>query len=195
MRRFRFTFCTLAVLAALAVSAAAQDRPEAGASADPPAAMDVGDLWHKVRRQEFTSNDDPLGANKRYLVFAPSIGSKPSTGLNGGFSWNTAFFSGDPDSTHISSLNGGLKFSQKKQTMLGVKLAVFTDDDRWFIQGDNRMSWTSQNTYDLGGGALATSAENLKFDFFRLYETAYRNITPGLFVGAGLNFNTHSNVQ
>ncbi|MBZ5560499.1 MAG: BamA/TamA family outer membrane protein, partial [Acidobacteriia bacterium] len=46
-----------------------------------------------------------------------------------------------------------------------------------------------------GGGALATSAENLKFDFFRLYETAYRNITPGLFVGAGLNFNTHSNVQ
>jgi outer membrane protein assembly factor BamA len=200
MRRFQSVVCAClaaAAMVALGSDAVAQDRPEPESSA-PPAysgtAMDVGDLWHKVRGQEF-AGADTVAPNRRYLVFAPSIGSKPSTGLNGGFSWNTAFFSGDPSSTHISSLNGGLKFSQKKQTMLGVRLNVFTGEDRWFIQGDNRMSWTSQNTYALGGRALATSAENLKFDFFRLYETAYRNVRPGLFVGAGVNFNTHSHVQ
>jgi outer membrane protein assembly factor BamA len=183
------------LVVALAGAASAQDQPEPGTNTDPPALMDVGDLWHKVRKQAFSSNDDSLGPNKRYLVFAPSIGSKPSTGFNGGFSWNSAFFRGDPSNTHISSLTGGFKISQKKQTLVGVKLAVFTDDDRWYILGDNRFNWTSQNTYDLGGSASGASAENLKFDFFRLYEDVYRTVRPGLLVGAGVNINTHSNVQ
>jgi outer membrane protein assembly factor BamA len=176
-------------------TASTQDRAKAAATPapDPPALMDVGDLWHKVRKQDFTA-DEPA-PNKRYLVFAPNIGSKPSTGFNGGFSWNAAFFSGDPSYTHISSLNGGFKVSQKKQTLTGLKVAVFTDDDRWYILGDNRFNWTSQNTYDLGGSAPAVSAENLKFDFFRLYEDVYRRVKPGLLVGAGLNINRHTNVQ
>ena len=85
-----------------------------------------------------------------FLVIAPSIGSKPSTGLTRGFSGNMAFFRGDPETTHISSISGGFKLSQKKQTLGGLKFAMFTQDDRWFIQGDARLSLTSQNTYDLG---------------------------------------------
>jgi len=180
---------------ALSGAASAQDDPNSSGSADSPVAIDAGDLWHKIRGRDSTGGDETVGAHRRYLVFAPSIGSKPSTGLNGGFSGNAAFFSGDPDSTHISSLSGGFKVTQKMQSMLGVKVAVFTDNDRWFIQGEDRVSWTSQNTYSLGGSASASSAENLKFDFFRLYENVYRNIKPGLFIGVGLNFNTHSNVR
>src|SRR5258706_11831255 len=115
MRRVRSAFFACIVVLAAGGPAAAQDRPDAGVPADPPPTMDVGDLWHKVRRQEFSAPDDTLTPNTRYLVFAPNIGSKPSTGFSGGFSWNTAFFSGDPSTTHISSINGGFKLSQKKQ--------------------------------------------------------------------------------
>src|SRR4029077_12874991 len=52
-----------------------------------PPAMDLGDLWRLVRHKDAPSAD----ASKRFLVAAPSIGSKPSTGLNGGLSGNVAF--------------------------------------------------------------------------------------------------------
>ena len=85
---------------------------------------------------------------------APTIASKPSTGLSVGFNSNLAFFSGDPSTTHISSISGGLRVSQKKQVLSGVRFSMFTADDRWFFQGDNRLSWTSLNTYALGADAL-----------------------------------------
>ena len=42
----------------------------------------------------------------------------------------------------MSSLSGGVKVSEKGQTLSGFKLAIFLPDDRWFVQGDNRFSWT-----------------------------------------------------
>jgi len=106
-----------------------------------------------------------------------------------------AFIDGDARTTHISSMSGGLKVSQKGQTLSGFKLAIFAPDDRWFIQGDNRLSWTSQNTYGLGGDTPPADAENLKYDQLRLYETAYRSVAPGLFIGGGININRHTNVR
>ena len=36
---------------------------------------------------------------------------------------------------------------------------------------------------------------NLKYDYFRLNETAYRRIEPGFFVGGGLNVSIHNDVR
>lgn len=177
--------------------AAAQEAADAPAAAESAraagadATLDIGDLWRIVRRKEAQDDD----ARRKFVVFSPSVGSKPSTGLNGGFSGNVAFFAGDPRTTHISSLTGGLKLSQKGQTLSGVRLATFTRDDAWFLQSDNRLSWTSQNTYGLGGFTTRADAENLKYDFFRFYETAYRNVRPGLFVGLGVDVSDHSGVR
>jgi hypothetical protein len=140
-------------------------------------------------------DETPEDATKKFFVLAPSIGSKPSTGLTGGVSGNIAFYLGDPATTRISSISGGLKVSQKKQEIGGVKYATFTNGDRWFFQGDNRLSWTSQNTYGLGGDTLTTNAENVKYDLFRFYGTAYRSVKPGLFIGVGLNVSDHTNVR
>ena len=128
---------------------------------------------------------------------APTIASKPSTGLSAGLNSNLAFFSGDEKTTHISSVSGGLRFSQKKQVLSGIRFTMFTADDRWFIQGDNRLSWTSQNTYGLGADTVAagTGTENVKFNAFKLYETAYRTVRPHLFAGVGINISTHSNIR
>ncbi len=158
---------------------------------DAPHAVDVGDLWRMARHKD----DTPDEARKHFFVLAPSIGSKPSTGLNAGVSGNMAFYLGDPATTRISSLSGGLKVSQKGQTLGGVKFATFTGDDRWFVQGDNRLSWTSQNIYGLGGSTPTDAAKNVKYDLFRFYGTTYRNVKPRLFVGLGLNFSDHTDVR
>jgi hypothetical protein len=165
--------------------------------------LDAGDLWHVLRhgRADPLAGDPgasaPTPARNHFLVAAPTIASKPSTGLSVGLNSNLAFFSGDEKTTHISSVSGGLRFSQKKQVLSGIRFSLFTADDRWFIQGDNRLSWTSQNTYGLGADTLptGTGAENLKFNAFKLYETVFRTVRPHLFAGLGVNYSTHANIR
>src|SRR5471030_1103006 len=160
--------------------------------------LDVGDLWHDVRHQKRVVEDEQLAAAKRrerFFVVAPTIGSKPSTGLSVGLNGNLALFTGDEATTHISSVSGGLRVSQKQQVLSGVRYSMFTADDRWFIAGDNRLQWTSLNTYSLGGDALSTDTENVKYTALRLYEIAYRNVRPHLFIGAGVNVSMHADVR
>jgi len=179
----------LAFTVLASVPASAQEP--SGETPDPPKIIDVGDLWRMVRHKDAPTAE----AGARFVAFAPSLGSKPSTGLNGGISGNVAFFRGDPQTTHISSMTAGLKVSVKDQTLGGIRFSMFTRDDRWFWQGDNRLQWTSLNTYALGASAPQADAENAKFDLFRFYDTAYRNVKPGLFVGLGLNVSAHSNIR
>jgi hypothetical protein len=196
-------FLCVALVAALTVRLRAQDpavvAPQAAAPATPfQPTLDVGDLWRDVRHRSRALEDEQVAAARRresFFVLAPTISSKPSTGLSGGLNGNVAFFRGDENTTHISSLSGGLRFSQKKQVLSGIRFSMFTADDRWFIQGDNRLQWTSLNTYALGAVSLPTGTENVKFDAFRFYETAYRSVRPHLFAGVGINVTSHSNIR
>jgi hypothetical protein len=206
----KFLCLWVVLLAVAAAPARAQDQAgvqpletAAAASGLFQPTLDAGDLWHVLRH----GRADPLagepGASApapgrdHFFVAAPTIASKPSTGLSVGLNSNLAFFSGDEKTTHISSISGGLRFSQKQQVLSGIRFGVFTADDRWFMQGDNRLSWTSQNTYGLGADTTAVSSatENVKFNAVKLYETAYRTVRPHLFAGVGINISTHSNIR
>jgi outer membrane protein assembly factor BamA len=161
--------------------------------------QDVTDLWHKFRPKDPIAEPDtaaPSDDQRRFFVIAPAIGSRPSTGLTLGVNGNLAFFQGgDSQTTHISTVVGGFRVSQKKQVLSNVRFSVFTKDDRWFLQGDNRVNWTSLNTYPLGTDAGTPGSANVRYNFVRLYETAYRTIKPGLFVGGGVNLNARSNIR
>ena len=164
----------------------------------PPATLDVGDLWRAVRHHHLTDVSQRTAspaAGQRFFVVAPTIGSKPTTGLTIGLNGNMAFFAADPASTHISSVSAGFRISQLGQVLSGARFAIFTPHDTWFVQGDNRLSWTSLNTYALGTEPQSAGTVNTKFDQVRLYETAYRRIEPGLFVGIGVNVDAHANVR
>jgi hypothetical protein len=183
--------CLCLAVTVIAAPARAADEEDAPAATPPSAQTDVGDLWRKLRDKEPAAEDQ----RSKVVIVTPSIGSKPSTGLNAGVAGHVAFFLGDPDTTHISTLVGGLKVSTKKQALGNIRFATFSDHDRWFFQGDNRLSRTSQDTYGIGGDTLATDAENMKFNLRRFYETAYRSVKAGLFVGVGLNVSHYSDVR
>ena len=169
-----------------------QDQPDA---THPVQVIDLDDVWHLLRRRQPPRPLVTDAPRQRSLVVAPTIGSKPTTGLTGGLSGNVVFYNGDPASTHLSAVTGGMKVSEKGQVLTGSRVAIFTDDDRWFLMGDNRMSWTSQSLYALGIDAPSSSATASTFDVLRLYDMAYRKIGPGLFVGAGLNVSSHFEVE
>jgi outer membrane protein assembly factor BamA len=189
---------TVLVSAPLLAQRESEDEDKTSQSTEAPAPVafattDIGDLWRWVRHRNVAQAEQALG--RRFVVLAPTIGAKPTTGMTLGFSSNVAFFAGDEVSTHLSTLSGSFRVSQKHQELTNVRYSVFTADDRWFLQGDNRLWWTSQDTYGLGIDAATTSAENVKYNFFRVAETSFRRVRRGLFVGGGLIVNVHDNVR
>ena len=177
------------------VEAQDHDKPNEPAVQLWPTA-DVTDLWHKWRSKDEPAEqgaaDAPREPRRRFRVIAPGIGARPSTGLTLGLNGNLAFYQGNPASTHLSTMIGGFRVTQKKQVLSNVRFAVFTADDQWLLQGDNRLNWTSLDTYELGSESSTDGAANLKFRGIRLIETAYRPIGP-LFVGGGLDL--HANIR
>jgi hypothetical protein len=166
------------------------------APAGPRETIDVFDLIRKIRHRELTEQaqlaaEDP--AHPMY-AFAPVIGYKPSSGGLFGFAGNVAFFRGDPKTTHISSAVAAVTFSSLKQASAAARFGVFTRNDRWKLDGDNRFQWTSQDTFGLGTETTAADKVNLEFDYFRVYETVYRAFRPGVFAGIGFHYSAHTGI-
>jgi len=175
-----------------------RDHPDETAAAQPWPSSDVTDLWHRFRRKDEPAGESenaPHDPERRFSVLAPGLGVRPSTGLTIGLNGNLAFYQGDPSTTHLSTMIGGFRVSQKKQVLSNVRFSIFTADDRWLLQGDNRVNWTSLDTFDLGSDAGTDGAANVKFNVVHLNDTAYLPVRAGVFVGAGLDLDVHANVR
>jgi hypothetical protein len=163
-------------------------------SATPLADTDVGDLVRAIRDKPPPPPPDPH-APHRMFVIAPVIGSKPDTGVSFGGAGNIAQFHGDPDTTHISTSVFSATVSQHGQTLTSARLTIFTKDDGWLIVGDNRFQWTSQDTFGLGTSSAGSDAVDVRYDYFKIYETAYKRLGEGVFAGGGLLVSTRQNIR
>ncbi len=191
--------CLAIVILMMPVAADAQSSPEEGkegqavASAPPEETMDVFDLWRQLRHKE-AHQAESWDYRKPMVAVAPVIGAKPSSGVLVGAAGNVAFYRGDPSTTHISSMVASLTVSTKKQTSLTNRFTMFARDNRWRLDGDHRFQWTSLETYGLGTSADTRTGVLADFDFFRLHHTAFYQLRPALYAGAGLYFDNHTDV-
>jgi len=178
--------------------------PDTGAKAPsqppPPAAavemVDAFDLLRKIRHKTLSPEEEAAASDpsRPMYAFAPVIGYKPSSGVQLGAAGNVALFLGNPETTHISSAVASLTFSSKKQTSATARFSLLARDDRWKLDGDNRLQWTSQDTFGLGTETQPTGEVNMAFNYFRVYETVYRELIRGLFGGVGFHYSAHTSV-
>ena len=175
--------------------------PALAGDTDPPAGetepkeRDLHDLWLLARHKALQggASQSPQ-VDKPLFVLAPSITSKPSTGFTLGVAGNIAFVFGGEPTTHLSSASANLKVSVKGQRTSSMRFGVFLPDDSWFIQGDTRFQWTSLDTHGLST-ASSPAAANLKYDWFRVFQTPYRRVWRRLFIGGGLNVDNHTSIR
>jgi hypothetical protein len=172
--------------------AATGQEPGPEAVAEPT--KDVFDVLREWRHKP--AKAEPEDVRKRLMVAAaPVVAYNPASGLGIGAAGNVAFYRGFPATTSISSVVASLIATSKKQVLFNAKLDVSTADNRWLFHGDNRVYFTSQDTYGLGTSTTPEEAINTKYDSLRFYETAFRRVHRRLYVGAGLLYNRHSNVR
>ena len=181
----------LASSAAWAQTAAAPAESQTTSAAD--SKFDVRDLIRAVLHKP--PPDDKGEQKNRQGTIAPVIGYMPSTALTFGVAGQAAFRRGDPTTTSLSSTVTSLTFSTKRQTSVFARFGLFAEDDRWFVKGDNRFLWTSQDTYGLGTSSAPAGRLNMRYDYFRVSETVYRAIGRRVFGGVGFHFGAHTNVR
>lgn len=198
----RSTAALLTVLCCLPATLPAQTpaTAPAAASQEPAAAppgptTDIFDVVRAWRGKQPDAADAVWDYRQRMVAFAPVIGSKPSAGLLLGAAGNIAFYRGDPASTSISSVVASVTFSSKGQTAITDRFTMFGNNDRWRLDADHRFQWTSLDVYELGTSADTRTGVLAKFDFFRLHHTAFYQLRPDLFAGAGLYYDNHTSVK
>ena len=164
------------------------------AQPQPESQTDVFDLLRSLRNKP-QPDESSRDYRTKMKAFAPVIGYKPTSGLMVGAAGNIASYYGDPATTHISSAVLSATFSQKKQTAISLRFKRFNGGNRWLFEGDNRAQWTSQDSYGLGSSTLPEDQVNAKYNFFRVYETAYFSVHPRVFAGLGLHYNAHTDIR
>jgi outer membrane protein assembly factor BamA len=199
-------FLPLAVMVLAASQATAQSsgptlsppesqRAAAGGTSQVPDTgemVDVSDLIRKLRNRPAETDVDHT---RPMRAIAPVIGAKPSSGVIVGVAGNVGFFRGDPATTRISSAVASATVTSKKQAGVNAHTMMFGRDDRWLVELDDRFQWTSQETFGLGTSTARAEGEDVRFNFFRLYQTAYLQVRRNLFAGGGLHFDGRTDVR
>jgi hypothetical protein len=184
----------LGIMAAAGAGAWAQETASAQSSVPQKDIFDVlRELFHKPPNT--TSKEAALAPGKLMFDWTPYITGNSANGIGPGVGGSVAFFQGDPKTTQISSAVWSLSVTSKGKIFLSLQATTFSKNNGWHIEGDNRLNLTSENTYGLGTSTLSSAGVNTKFDFFRLYDAAYRQVFKGFYLGAGFLFDDHTRIK
>jgi hypothetical protein len=156
--------------------------------------VDLLDVWHQFRNKP-TQPDKRPEAQGVMIAAAPIIGWNPTFGMTFGAAGQLAFVKGDPQTTRISSTVASLSYSTKHQVLFNARFDIFTQDDRLFIEGDNRIYSSGQTIYGLGTDTPSSVGIDADYNFVRLHDTVSRNVGHDVYLGAGLAFDSYTNIR
>jgi len=184
---------SVVLVAWFSCAAFAQEPAQAADQAVPVEQIDLVDAWrhYRGRPPDPGRGSEPAGL---MIAAAPVIGWNPTFGLTFGAAAQIAFVSGDPKITRISSSISSLSYSTKNQVLFNARFDIFTSENRWFIEGDNRIYKSGQKVYGLGADTSSSAGVDTNYNFVRLHETVYRHLRSGVYVGAGLAFDSYSSI-
>ena len=186
-----------AVLAALLITPGgtfAQEPAPTTAGQDAAPQVDVIDVWRMLRDQQ-PNTETSQEAQGRMVAAMPIIGWNPTFGFTFGAAAQIAFVAGKPGSTRISSSVSSLSYSTKDDLLLNARFGLHSNENRWFVEGDNRVYVSGQSVYGLGADTPSNAAIDADYTFVRLHDRAYHRVRGPLYVGGGLLFDSHSNVE
>ncbi len=153
---------------------------------------DLIDYLRVVLKSKSKAPDTIMQVGRIYKNFLPVIGYGPAYGVvvGAGISFSTLL--GNKANTHISSALLNANITSQKQFHVNFRSNIYFPNDKWILQGDFRMMVYSQPTYGLGIQKNENdSGQNMRFNYVRIYEKAYRKIAKSFYIGLGLELDKH----
>lgn len=157
---------------------------------------DLIDYLRHYTKSKGNTPDTNLQVGKLYKTYLPVVGYGPAVGfvIGGGISFSSLL--GDAKNTHISSALLNASVTTKQQFYMNLRTNLYLPNDKWIMQGDFRIMLYAQPTYGLGIHKNEfDSGQNMRFNYFRFYEKAYRNIAKYFYVGMGVQLDNHFKIR
>jgi hypothetical protein len=165
---------------------------------------DVGDLFRNV----FYPNKKPDSLRKPSgITIIPNIAANPSIGFQGGIKAVAGLKLGKDPTTLMSVGATSASITTKGIIYFYLNHNVFTNANKWNIQGGLVVAKTVTPDFGLGiGNAAGESAEDkvlnnatrkgyvLQSLYFNFREKVYKEVAENLFLGAGASFDIRKNI-
>ncbi|WP_121244361.1 BamA/TamA family outer membrane protein [Mucilaginibacter phyllosphaerae] len=173
---------------------------------DLSAQYDIGNLIKDI----FHPKKQPDSAIKKAsgITIIPNIASNPSIGSQIGIKAVAGRVLGSEPNTFMSVAATSASITTKGIIYFYVNHNIYTPGNKWNFQGSLVAAKTVTPDFGLGIGnastlspedAILTNPERkgraLHSLFFNLREKAYKEISKGLFVGAGVSFDIRRNIE
>jgi outer membrane protein assembly factor BamA len=172
------------------------------------------DCQPKALGSVFRKKDKPPKPPRNFTALVlPNISSNPANGLLLGIGGSLGWWFGKKETTHISAAGFTLAYTTKNQMIAFFKSNVYTNEDKFFLQGDWRFYIYSQATYGLGTNApdsvtpdpswnwMAAPTEDekgaypLKYNYIKLHEIVSAKLMKNIYAGVGFHFDAFMSIR
>ncbi|HTX89192.1 MAG TPA: BamA/TamA family outer membrane protein, partial [Bacteroidales bacterium] len=162
----------------------------------------------------FKKKDRPPDTSRKLDFFIlPYIAYSPTKGFQLGAGSTIAWYNGTSGITNQSAASATAEFTSNDQKLFQLKSNVYSDRNKWFLQGDWRYYIYTLPTYGLGTGRgnpippvpdLPQSTDSVPgwdqkyqvdFRWFKVHEIFSRRIIEDLYAGIGINFDYHYQIE
>ncbi len=106
-------------------------------------------------------------------------------GTGYGFGITAGKYFGDPKTTRMSALSSTPIYTSKGQLFVPIRLTVYTDEEKYFLNGTYIWRHFPLGTYGLGTNTPEIDGDMLDSKTFTFWQTINKKIGDGIFVGIG----------
>jgi outer membrane protein assembly factor BamA len=155
---------------------------------------DLMDVLSRVLHGKPKLGDTIVVPPRLVISVLPAFGANPTVGFLLGVSGNAVTRLGPEENTNLSTLYASVSYTTKQQFNVVSRSNLFTEGNRWKLEGDWRYLDTNQPTYGLGPALPQALESPMDFKVLRFYETVYREVHDGVLAGVGYHFNRYYDI-
>jgi hypothetical protein len=129
--------------------------------------------------------------DKLNISIVPTLGYTLSTGFTIGLSSVSTFYTEADHKGKESVINLQAFYDSHSQQTFITQASIWSNHDEWKFVTDLRVTRYPDVTYGLGSFTTTSSADNITFDYIRLYQTFLKKITSNFYAGGGYDLDDH----
>jgi hypothetical protein len=153
--------------------------------------IDVFQSTFKYKPEKIKSR----GRKKVYFSLIPTSSAVPGGGKALITSTSAAFYLGSRRNTFLSNVTFIPYLNFSGRYSLGFRNNIYTNKNKWNIQGDSRFSLYPEYVYGTNQNKNQNERVLITYKYIRFYQTLLKQIRPYLLAGIGYNLDYHLNLQ
>jgi len=154
---------------------------------------DMIDVLHTLFNKKGSSDSHKI-PRKINLSVVPTLGYTLSTGFTAGFSSVATFFTQSNHTGNESVVNLQAFYDSHSQQTFITESNIWADNNQVKIITDLRVTKYPDVTYGLGNNSTTLKADNIDFDYVRLYQTILKKIATNFYAGGGYDLDYHYDI-